>query len=279
MSDANAAKSLNLWSGKLPGSCREDQLDHPAAKEIPNLVPFLLPADGTARPLVVVCPGGGYGCRAAHEGTPIAEWLNEIGLHAVVCNYRVYPWLYPTPLMDAQRAVRLARAHAAGWGVDPSRIGVLGFSAGGHLACSVANFGDDGEACAADPVARCASRVQALISCYAVVSSGPRGHAGSFRNLLGENPAPERLQKLSLEASVTPANPPSFIWHTFNDGAVPVANALLYAQALDAAKVPFALHVYPDGRHGLGLAREALGTASGWTKECGAWLRERGWIG
>ena len=240
MGEKHAMQSLNLWPGERPGSCREDQRDHPGAREMPHLVPFLLPRDGVVRPLVVVLPGGGYGGRAGHEGAPIAAWLNEIGLHAVVCNYRVYPWLYPTPLIDAQRAVRLTRAHAAEWGVDPARIGVLGFSAGGHLACAVANFGDDGEAGAAEPVARCSSRVQALISCYAVVSSGSKGHAGSFRNLLGEKPAPELLHRLSLENSVTAANPPAFIWHTANDGAVPVANALLYAEALDAAKVPFA---------------------------------------
>ena len=279
MGEKHAMQSLNLWPGERPGSCREDQRDHPGAREMPHLVPFLLPRDGVVRPLVVVLPGGGYGGRAGHEGAPIAAWLNEIGLHAVVCNYRVYPWLYPTPLIDAQRAVRLTRAHAAEWGVDPARIGVLGFSAGGHLACAVANFGDDGEAGAAEPVARCSSRVQALISCYAVVSSGSRGHAGSFRNLLGEKPAPELLHRLSLENSVTAANPPAFIWHTANDGAVPVANALLYAEALDAAKVPFALHIYPNGRHGLGLAHGEPGTASGWTLACEAWLREQGWIG
>ena len=278
MDSATSKKPMNLWPDALPGTCRPDQLGHPAAREIPSLTPFLLPAEGPARPLVVVCPGGGYGGRAAHEGVPIAEWLNSIGLHAAVCDYRVYPWLHPAPLMDAQRAVRLVRAHAAEWNVDPARIGVIGFSAGGHLACSVANFGDDGEADAADPVARCSSRVQALISCYAVITSGPKAHRGSFVNLLGENPAPALLHRLSLENSVTPANPPAFIWHTANDSVVPVDSALCYAEALAAAKVSFALHVYPDGRHGLGLARGVPGTAIGWTLACEAWLRERGWL-
>lgn len=278
MDSATSKKPINLWPDALPGACRQDQISHPAAREIPSLTPFLLPADGPARPLVMVFPGGGYGGRAAHEGVPIAEWLNSIGLHAAVCDYRVYPWLHPTPLMDAQRAMRLARAHAAAWNVDPARIGVIGFSAGGHLACSVANFGDDGEAHAADPVARCSSRVQALISCYAVITSGPKSHTGSFRNLLGENPDPALLHRLSLENSVTSSNPPAFIWHTANDGTVPVANALCFAEALAAAKVSFALHVYPDGRHGLGLARGESGTASGWTLACEAWLRERGWL-
>ena len=104
MDSATSKKPMNLWPDALPGTCRPDQLGHPAAREIPSLTPFLLPAEGPARPLVVVCPGGGYGGRAAHEGVPIAEWLNSIGLHAAVCVYRVYPWLLPTPLMVAQRA-------------------------------------------------------------------------------------------------------------------------------------------------------------------------------
>lgn len=269
---------INLWPGTLPGTCRPDQLEHPSAREIPCLKPFLLPAaDGRPRPLVVVCPGGGYLRRAPHEADPVAVWLNGAGVHAVVCHYRVYPWLHPAPLMDAQRAVRIVRAHATEWGVDPGRIGVLGFSAGGHLACSVANFGDAGEAASSDPIARMSSRVDALISCYSVVTNGLKGHAGSFQNLLGDHPDPALWRRLSLENSVTPAHPPTFIWHTANDGAVPIDNALCYAHALAEAKVPFALHVYPNGGHGLGLARDFPHTPRRWTLDCEAWLRELGW--
>ena len=270
--------AVSLWPGTPPGICRPDPRDEPAPREIPCLKPFILPTeDGRLRPLVVVCPGGGYRGRAPHEADPVALWLNGLGLHAAVCHYRIFPWLHPTPLLDAQRAVRLVRTQAAAWGVDADRIGVLGFSAGGHLACSVANFGDDGDASSDDLVARASARVQALIACYPVVTNSDQGHAGSFQNLLGEHPDPALWRRLSLESSVTPANPPTFIWHTANDGAVPVANALLYAQALADVRVPFALHVYPDGRHGLGLARDCPGSVRGWTLACEAWLREIGW--
>ena len=269
-----AAVPLELWPDGVPGAVEAEHAAHDRAREIPVLKPFLLAGDGP-RPLVIVLPGGGYSGRAPHEADPIALWLNELGLHAVVCHYRVFPWRHPAPLEDAQRAVRLVRLRAEEWGVDPERIGILGFSAGGHLACSVANFGDDG--IGGDAVARTPSRVNALIACYPVVSFGACAHVGSCRNLLGENPDPELLRRLSLENTVTPRNPPSFIWHTTDDNCVPVRNSLLYAEALGRAGVSFTLHVYPHGRHGLGLARDAAGTVSGWTNACAAWLRELGW--
>ena len=126
----------------MPGAVAPGMEQHERAKETPHAKLFLLEG-GPVRPLMVVLPGGGYGCRAAHEADPVAEWFNGLGLHALVCHYRVFPWRHPAPLSDAQRAVRLARHHAAAWQVDPARIGVLGFSAGGHLAASVANFGND----------------------------------------------------------------------------------------------------------------------------------------
>lgn len=268
--------SIPLWASALPGAIASGHEQHERAREVPHIQLFLLP--GTqVRPLVIVLPGGGYAGRAAHEANPVAEWLNGLGLHAAVCHYRVFPWRHPAPLNDAQRAVRIVRANATAWQVNPVRIGILGFSAGGHLACSVANFGDDGAADAADPVAGVASGVNALIACYPVVSFGETRHHGSMVNLIGENPDPELRRNLSLENTVTPRNPPAFIWHTADDGSVPVSNCLLYAQALSAAKVPFALHVYPHARHGIGLGRDFPGTAREWTQACATWLHELGW--
>lgn len=244
------------------------------ASEVPLLKLFLL-TGGPPRPLVIVLPGGGYGGRAAHEADPIALWLNGLGLHAAVCHYRVFPWRHPTPLDDAQRAVRLVRSQAQAWGVDADRIGILGFSAGGHLACSVANFGDDG--IAGDAVARVSSRVNALIACYPVISFGTFTHSGSRINLIGDTPAPELVHRLSLEQTVTPQNPPAFIWHSADDPGVPVQNSLLYADALSRAGIPFALHVYPHAPHGIGLGRDFCGTVRGWSDACAAWLHECGW--
>jgi acetyl esterase/lipase len=260
----------------MPGAIAAGQENHERAKETPHAKLFLLGGQRT-RPLMVVLPGGGYCVRAPHEADPVAQWFNGLGLHALVCHYRVFPWRHPAPLADAQRAVRLARLNAAAWQADPDRIGVLGFSAGGHLACSVANFGDDGDAASDDPVARLSSRVQALVACYAVVSSGPHGHRGCFANLLGEKADPALRERLSLENSVTPRNPPAFLWYSANDASVPVENSLLYARALSAARVPFALHVYPNAPHGIGLGRDYPGSAREWTLSCEAWLRELGW--
>lgn len=243
---------------------------HELAEDNPTLTPFLL--GGAGRGCVIVFPGGGYGARAEHERTPIARWFNSLGVNSFVLDYRVAPYRHPVPLQDALRAIRIVRARAEEFGVNPSQIGVLGFSAGGHLAASAATLFDKGDAQAADPIDRLSSRPDAAILCYPVISTGPYGHEGSMNNLLGENPDPELLRLLSLESSVTADNPPTFLWHTSDDEAVPVENSLMFAAALRAKKVPFALHVYPHGRHGLGLAKDTPEVSS-WTDQCALWLR------
>ena len=236
---------------------------------IPRLTPYL--PTGTARGIVIVCPGGGYRMLAPHEGEPIARWLNGLGIAAFVLEYRVAPHRHPVPLGDLQRALRLVRSRADEWGLAGQPLGVLGFSAGGHLAAGAGVFGDDGEAGSADPVAQISSRADALILCYPVISFGAARHQGSIENLLGAGATDEQIAALSLETLVTPATPPTFLWHTADDTSVPVENSLLFASALGRAGVPFALHVYPHGRHGLGLATDDPVVGS-WAALCASWL-------
>ena len=207
----------------------------------------------------------------------MARWLAGLGVAGVVLDYRVAPYRHPVPLGDAQRAIRLVRAHAAAWGIDPARVGILGFSAGGHLAISAATIFDDGQADAADPVDRQSCRPDALIACYPVVDLGPHAHKGSVGNLLGNPPAPAMVEYLSLQNRVTARTPPAFIWHTAEDAGVPVANSLLLAGAMARAKVPVALHVFPHGQHGLGLAADQP-LVSGWTGLCEQWLGSIGFL-
>ena len=240
----------------------------------PVVIPFLLPGAGP-HPLVVVCPGGGYGGRAPHEADPIAEWLNRAGVSALVLHYRVAPYRHPVPWGDAQRAIRLARANAATWRLDPARIGILGFSAGGHLACTAGVHHDPGQPAAADPVERQSSRPDLMILCYPVISLHEFGHTGSMHNLLGQ-PTDEKLREhLSLHRRAGATTAPAFIWHTADDAGVPAMNALMLAQALAVNKVPYALHVFPKGHHGLGLAPNDA-HVSQWTRLCELWLRSRG---
>lgn len=245
--------------------------------ENPTLTPFLLPGE-RIRPALVVCPGGAFIERAAHEGAPLARWVNSLGLHAFVCDYRVAPSRHPAALDDAQRALRLIRHRAAEWRVDPGRLGLMGFSAGGHLVCAAGNLGEDGDAASPDPLARHSGRPDAVIAGYPLISNGPFGHPGAFRNLVGDAPDPQQVQLLSLETSVTARNPPTFLWSTAEDLKVPVENSLLYAAALRQHRVPFALHIYPHGPHGLGLAAENA-VVSDWTHRCAAWLAALGWCG
>jgi len=246
----------------------------PENEEIPRLTPYLLDKK-EPHAAVIVCPGGGYARRAAHEGQPVAEWLNRIGIASFVLDYRVAPSKHPAPLSDAQRAIRYVRSHAEEFGIDPNRIGILGFSAGGHLASSAGTHFDSGNPNASDPIERASCRPDLMVLCYPVITFSEYRHSGSMVNLLGED-APEELRRyMSSELQVTPDTPPAFLWHTSDDPGVPVENSLLLAAALRRNGVPFELHSYESGRHGLGLAQEHP-EARTWPDLCELWLRRRG---
>ncbi|WP_309134341.1 alpha/beta hydrolase [Cellulomonas sp.] len=223
------------------------------------------------RPLVLVLPGGGYRRTADHEAEPVAHWLAGLALHAVVLRYPVAPEgsttpVHPAPLDAAAAAVRWVRAGGTGLDVDPARVAVLGFSAGGHLAATLSTVVDD------------AARPDATVLCYPVVSFRADAHEGSVAALLGPEAGDDDRAALSAELRVTSATPPAFVWHTADDATVPVSNAVRYAQALWGAGVPAELHVYPSGRHGLGLAGEEPHVAA-WTDACAAWFAHLGWRG
>lgn len=260
---------MNLWEENTPGLAPGDSP--------PTLEPYIIDAPlGRSTAAVIVCPGGGYARRADHEGRPVAQWLNSLGISAFVLHYRVAPYRHPYPLLDAKRAIRLVRHRASQWNIDPHRIGVLGFSAGGHLAATLATHFDGGDPMAADPIERQSSGPDLAILCYPVITlRGPFAHQGSARNLLGEAPDPSLLAALSCDTQVSPETPPAFLWHTADDATVPVENSLTFAGALSRHGVPFALHVFPHGRHGLGLAHEEPDVAQ-WTALLATWLRSRG---
>jgi len=263
-----------LWPNGAPGALGTEAVDKPKI----TLYPAAASANGAA---VVVCPGGGYGVVAAdHEGRQVAEWLNSFGVSAFVLQYRLGPrYRHPAPLQDAQRAIRLVRAGAKEWGVDPARVGILGFSAGGHLASTAATHFDAGQASAADPADTASSRPDFAILVYPVISFlDPVTHSGSRRNLLGETPDPKLVELLSNERQVSSQTPPCFLFHTADDGAVPVENSLQFFQALKKAGVPAELHVFEHGRHGRrpGAGRPGPVAVAGL---CERWLRARGLLG
>jgi acetyl esterase/lipase len=259
-----------LWAGPAPGALGE------AAQDIPTLTPFLSDQAPAVAAAVVICPGGGYGGLAGHEGKDYAVWLNGLGVHGLVLKYRLgsHGYRHPRMLEDAARAVRLARSKAGLWKVDPQRVGIMGSSAGGHLASTLLTHFDAGTPDAADPIERLSSRPDLGILCYPVITLGEFTHQGSKRNLLGEHPSEDLVRLLSNETQVTPQTPPTFLWHTVEDAGVPVENTLLFAQALRRAKVPMDVHLYERGRHGIGLAN-----GHAWTKDLAFWLSERGFTG
>jgi acetyl esterase/lipase len=244
--------------------------------ETPRITPY--PVDNPKpHGAVVVLPGGGYGGRAGHEGAPIAEFFNKQGIGAAVVDYRVSPFRHPVPLLDAQRAIRWVRANAGTYNWLPDKVAVLGFSAGGHLASTTLTHFDAGNADAEDPVERPSCRPDAVVLCYAVVTmSSSWTHEGSVHNLLGPKPSAELRVDLSAEQQVRAECPPTFLWHTADDQAVPVENSLMLAGALRHFKVPFELHVFPHGPHGMGLATgdPAVGQ---WPGLCAGWLKRQGW--
>jgi acetyl esterase/lipase len=265
----DACMRIELWQEGAPYAQGYELEDKPA------VTPYLVETASGTRPAVVVCPGGGYGMRAAHEGEPVALWLNKLGISAFVLDYRVAPYQHPAPLLDAGRALRYVRSRAAEWKVDTNRLGILGFSAGGHLASTAGTHYDAGNPETQDPIDRESSRPDFMVLCYPVISLGEYRHDGSRRNLLGDEPTEENIRLLSNELQVTPDTPPTFIWHTSDDPAVPVENAFLFAGALSRCKVPFEIHSYMTGRHGLGLAEDHP-EAQTWPDLCARWLKRSG---
>ncbi|HEX8148451.1 MAG TPA: alpha/beta hydrolase [Pyrinomonadaceae bacterium] len=272
-SRASAAEPFPLWPDGAPGALGKE------AADVPTLTPYLVPKGRATGAAVVICPGGGYGHLADHEGRPVAEWLNSVGVTAFVLKYRLGPrYRHPSMLQDAGRAIRTVRARAAEWGLDPERVGILGFSAGGHLASTAGTHFDAGRADAADPVERVSSRPSLMILVYPVITMRERTHAGSKKNLLGENPSPELVALLSNEEQVTKETPPAFLVHTMTDAAVPVENTLMFVAALRKAGVPFELHLYERGPHGFGLGtargdKPADPILSTWPARAADWLR------
>jgi acetyl esterase/lipase len=252
--------TLPLWPGAAPGALGDKPEDTP-------VVQVFLPQQSTGAS-IVVCPGGGYGGLANHEGPKVGEWLSSKGITAFVLRYRLGPrYHHPVELGDAQRAIRLVRANAAEWKLDPNHIGILGFSAGGHLASSAATHFDAGSPNSDDPIERASSRPDFQILIYPVITMGPGGHDGSKRNLLGPNPDPKLVELLSNEKQITKNTPPAFLVHTVEDTAVPVSNSDNYAAALKAAGVPYE-YIRPEkGKHGFGMRDD-------WTEPCIVWLRK-----
>ena len=268
-------QTIVLWPGGAPGAVGDEEADRP------TLTVYLPPAERAVPTGVVVCPGGGYAKLAMdHEGRQVAEWLNSLGVAAFVLKYRLGPrYRHPAPLEDAKRALRLVRARAGEFRIAPDRIGVWGFSAGGHLASTLATHFDAGNPAAADPVERVSCRPDFAILAYPVISFATEyAHKGSRRNLLGDNPDPALVENLSNEKQVTAQTPPTFLFHTNEDQGVPAENSVLFYLALRRAGVPAELHIYERGRHGVGLAPNDP-VLSSWPQRLADWLRVRRLLG
>jgi acetyl esterase/lipase len=225
----------------------------------------------------VICPGGGYGTLVmGAEGSGIAQWLNQHGIAGVVLKYRLPHGNAMVPLLDAQRALRLTRMKAKDWGVDPKRIGIIGFSAGGHLASTADTHFDSGNPQSPDPVEKVSCRPDFAILVYPVITMGEKGHGGSRKNLLGANPTPETIEKFSNEKQVTPQTPPTFLAHAADDRTVPSENSRMFFEALQASKVPAKFLELPSGGHGLNGYKGPMWDA--WQTQSLEWLAEQKFI-
>lgn len=273
--DSAAGKPvIVLWPDGAPGA-----LGH-SEKDVPTLtVHQPANANGCA---VVICPGGGYQHLASeYEGHDVAEWFNTFGVTGFVLRYRLAPeYHFPAQMLDVQRAIRTVREQAGRWKIDPHRIGVMGFSAGGHLASTAATHFDAGNSNAADPIDRQSCRPDFAVLAYPVITmTGRYGHTGSRKNLLGQHPDPKLAEYLSNENQVTRETPPTFLFHTSADTVVPVENSVQFYLALQKAGVPAEMHIYEQGRHGIGLGTRDpklawdLGT---WPARLHDWLKLRG---
>ena len=240
----------------------------------PNVISYVVE---NSKSCVIICPGGGYAHKAYHEGEPIALWLNSIGVSAFVLDYRVSPYRFPCPQLDAKRAIRYARHNAKKYGYDADKIGILGFSAGGHLAASCGTMLDDLGYQKQDDIDEESARPDFMILCYPVISFVEYGHVGSALQLLGDSATEEEKSRCSIENCVTEETCPAFIWHTSSDMTVLVENSLRFATELSRNKIPFEIHTFFEGAHGLGLAQdyENIGL---WTKLCEKWMKKSNYL-
>src|SRR5689334_5245664 len=267
-------QTIPLWEQGAPGALGQ------ADEGKPTITLYRANGNGV-RTAVIVAPGGSYAHLATnHEGRQVANWLNALGVTAFVLKYRLGPkYHHPIELGDAQRAIRLVRSRAQEFSIAPDRVGMMGFSAGGHLASTAGTHFDNGNSRASDPIDRVSSRPDFLILGYPVITmEGPYAHSGSVRNLLGDHPDPKLLEELSNELHVTPQTPPTFLFTTSEDKTVPTENSVNFYLALHKAGVPAELHVFEKGPHGVGLdlSDPALGE---WPTLLANWLRERGLVG
>jgi acetyl esterase/lipase len=246
----------------------------------PTLTVIAPAVDRVQRTAVIVCPGGGYSFLSmAREGHQYANWLSSLGITAFILKSRLQDWGHPAPLQDVLRAIRLVRSRAAELGVDPQRIGVIGSSAGGHLAASASTLFDHPAGRTGHALDAVSARPDFAVLLYPVITlQGPAAHAGSRTALLGSQPSGADVALMSLEQQVSPSTPPTLLLHTQGDPAVPVKNSLLYFEALTQAKVPAELYVFEQGGHGIGMT-DGLGNASAWPRRAEDWLRQRGLLG
>jgi acetyl esterase/lipase len=261
-----------LWPQGAPAALGSDDADRPA------VAIFLAPKGKTVRTAIIVCPGGGYGHLALdHEGKQVAEFLNSLGVSAFVLRYRLAPkYRHPAPITDAQRALRYVRSRAEEFGVAPDRIGIWGFSAGGHLASTAGTHFDAGDPNAPDPIDRASCRPDFMVLAYPVVQfNSEYTHRGSQDNLLGKDADLNLAASLSNEKQVSPQTPPTFLFHTDEDKGVPSENSIAFYLALRKAGVPAEIHIYERGNHGVGLAPKDPILAT-WTGRLADWLKTRG---
>lgn len=284
--------AMMLWNGPAPLAVGESKYDKP------TLTAYPAAADKATGAAVVICPGGGYGFLADdHEGKQAAEYMNKLGISAFVLHYRIVykdkndpnskdnrpgP-LGKAPLLDAQRAIRTVRSKAAEYKIDPKKIGIMGFSAGGHLASTAGTHYDNGNEADKDPIEKQSCRPDFMILAYPVISmANGVGHAGSRTNLFGPKPTEEQINEFSNEKHVTKDTPPVFIFHTDEDKGVLPENSVLFYQACKKHNIPAEMHIYEKGRHGVGLGNDPkwngndklIGT---WPDRLTDWLKRRGW--
>ncbi len=279
---------MNLWNKTMPYAMSEEEFNSIIIGENGNVRPMYVLNDGpdfmpqiteypaNSKGAVIVFPGGGYGMRADHEGSVTAKWLQSIGMTAFVVDYRIAPYSHPAEICDAQRAIRFVRHNAEKYGIDKDKIAVMGFSAGGHLAGTLSVHYDKKFYEPTDEIDYEDCRPNASILCYPVIDMFEYRHDGSRQNLIGERALHADKEFMSLYKHVTKDTPQAFIWHTSSDQAVPVENSLLYADALSKVQVPYEMHLFPIGSHGLGLAEDNP-CVHQWTGLLDNWLKRIGY--